>query len=182
MLLVGVTPAELLHAELRGPIALILGSASWALATVYGKRVGLKVPVTLASAVQMLAGGGLLLGLGVASREQLPSNIGVDAIAAFAYLVVFGSILTFTAYTYLMRHASPTVVGTAAYINPVVAVLLGWLILAEPITVRTLLAMAIILASVRLIQIGTRPAAKEQAADSGAGRLVEQRSVVDASA
>ena len=89
------------------------------------------------------------------------------------YLVVFGSILTFTAYTYLMRNASPTVVGTAAYINPVVAVLLGWAFLSEPITARTLLAMGIILSSVLLIQLGTRPAAKEQAADKGAGRLVE---------
>ncbi|MET0348260.1 MAG: EamA family transporter, partial [Rhizobacter sp.] len=81
--------------------------------------------------------------------------------------------LTFTAYTYLMRNTSPTVVGTAAYINPVVAVLLGWLLLAEPFTARTLVAMAIILSSVLLIQLGTRPTAKEQAADTGAGRLVE---------
>ncbi len=173
MLLVGVTPAELLHAELRGPIALILGSASWALGTVLAKRLRLKVPVTLASATQMFAGGALLLVAGLASREQVPASIAPEAISAFAYLVVFGSILTFTAYTYLVRHASPTVVGTAAYINPVVAVVLGWLILSEPITARTLLAMGIILSSVLLIQLGTRPTTTEQAADSGAGRLVE---------
>ena len=175
MLLVGVTPDELLHAELRGPIALILGSASWALGTVLAKRLGLKVPVTLASATQMFAGGGLMLLVGIASREQVPASIAPGAIAAFAYLVVFGSILTFTAYTYLMRNASPTVVGTAAYINPVVAVLLGWAFLSEPITARTLLAMGIILSSVLLIQLGTRPAAKEQAADNSAGRLVENK-------
>lgn len=173
MLLVGVTPDELLHAELRGPVALILGSASWALGTVLAKRLGLKVPVTLSSATQMFAGGGLMLAVGLAAREQVPVNIAPEAIAAFAYLVVFGSIVTFTAYTYLMRNTSPTIVGTASYINPVVAVLLGWLILDEPITARTLLAMAVILSSVLLIQLGTRPAAKEKAADTSAGRLVQ---------
>jgi drug/metabolite transporter (DMT)-like permease len=65
------------------------------------------------------------------------------------------------------------VVGTAAYINPMVAVLLGSLILDEPFTPRTLLAMGIILTSVLLIQLGTRPARKDQAADTAAGRLVE---------
>ncbi len=173
MLLVGVTPAELVQADLRGPIALILGSASWALGTVLAKRLRLQVPVTLSSATQMFAGGALMLGAGVLSREPVPASIPLGAITAFAYLVVFGSILTFTAYTYLMRNASPTVVGTAAYINPVVAVLLGWAFLSEPITARTLLAMGIILSSVLLIQLGTRPAAKEQAADKSAGRLVE---------
>ncbi len=175
MLLVGVTPAELLHADLRGPVALVFGSASWAFGTVYGKRLGLKLPVNISSAIQMLAGGVLMLGVGTAAGERLPVSVAPEAIAAFAYLVAFGSILTFTAYTYLMRHASPTVVGTAAYINPVVAVLLGWAILSEPITARTLLAMGIILFSVLLIQLGTRPASTEQAAGNSAGRLVENK-------
>lgn len=175
MLLVGVTPAELLNADLRGPIALVFGSASWALGTVYGKRLGLKVPVNMSSAIQMLAGGAFMFGLGAAAGEQFPVHIAPEAIAAFVYLVAFGSILTFTAYTYLMRHASPTVLGTAAYINPIVAVLLGWAILSEPITARTLLAMGIILFSVLLIQLGTRTTAKEQAAGNNAGRLVENK-------
>jgi drug/metabolite transporter (DMT)-like permease len=175
MLLVGVTPAELIHADLRGPIALTLGSASWALATVYAKRLGLKVPLTLSSAIQMLAGGALMLTASLASGERVPAVIAGEAVAAFGYLVVFGSILTFTAYNYLLRHASPTVVGTAAYVNPVVAVLLGWLILSEPITARTLVAMTMLLAAVVLIQLGARPAAKAQAADNSAGRLAENK-------
>jgi drug/metabolite transporter (DMT)-like permease len=174
MMLVGVTPDELVHADLAGPLALIFGSASWALGTVYGKRLGLKVPVNLSSATQMFAGGALMLGAGLTAGEAVPAQVAPEAIWAFLYLVAFGSILTFTAYTYLMRNASPTVVGTAAYINPIVAVLLGWLILDEPITARTLLAMAIILSSVLLIQLGTRPPAKEQAADTSAGRLVQK--------
>ncbi len=173
MLLVGVSPDELLNADLAGPLALIFGSASWALGTVYGKRLGLKVPVNISSAMQMVSGGALMLGTGFAAGEVMPRTLPSEAIWAFVYLVTFGSIITFTAYTYLMRHASPTVVGTAAYINPIVAVLLGWLILNEPITGRTLVAMAVILGSVLLIQLGTRPGRKEQAADTSAGRLVQ---------
>jgi len=71
---------------------------------------------------------------------------------AMAYLVVVGSILGYSAYTYALRHASPTIVGTYAYVNPVIAVLLGWLILAEPVSARTFLAMALILGAVVWIQ------------------------------
>ena len=66
--------------------------------------------------------------------------------------MVFGSILGYSAYTYALRHASPTIVGTYAYVNPVIAVLLGWLILREPVTARTFLAMALILGAVVWIQ------------------------------
>ena len=138
MLLVGVTPDELLHADLAGPIALILGSASWALGTVCGKRLGLKVPVNLCVGHADVRRRRPHARRGTREpAKQFPAQIAPGAIWAFVYLVAFGSILTFTAYTYLMRNASPTVVGTAAYINPIVAVLLGWLFLDEPITART---------------------------------------------
>jgi len=65
---------------------------------------------------------------------------------------VFGSILGYSAYTYALRHASPTIVGTYAYVNPVIAVLLGWLILREPVTARTFVAMALIVGAVVWIQ------------------------------
>src|SRR5205809_433973 len=71
---------------------------------------------------------------------------------AVVYLIVFGSILGYSAYTYALRHASPTIVGTYAYVNPVIAVLLGWLILREPVTARTFVAMALIVGAVVWIQ------------------------------
>lgn len=172
MMLVGVTPDELLHAEWAGPLALIVGSASWSMGTVLGKRFGLKVPINISSATQMFAGGALMFGFGLATGERAPATYAPEALAAFAYLVIFGSVITFTAYTYLVRHATPTVVGTAAYINPIVAVILGGVLLDEPVTARTLVAMAVILFSVMLIQLGTRPE-KQQAADTNAGRLLE---------
>lgn len=140
--------------------------------TVLGKRFGLKVPINISSATQMFAGGALMFGFGLATGERAPATYAPEALAAFAYLVIFGSVITFTAYTYLVRHATPTVVGTAAYINPIVAVILGGVLLDEPVTARTLVAMAVILFSVMLIQLGTRPE-KQQAADTNAGRLLE---------
>jgi drug/metabolite transporter (DMT)-like permease len=151
-LLVGASPEEILHADLRGPIALTCASASWSLGSVYSKRHRTETSPYVGAAMQMIAGGatvavvGLLLGEG--SRWHLtPRGAG-----AIAYLVVVGSILGYSAYTYALRHASPTVVGTYAYVNPVIAVLLGWLILSEPVTARTFLAMALIVGAVAWIQ------------------------------
>jgi drug/metabolite transporter (DMT)-like permease len=154
ILLVGVSPRELLAADWRGPIALTLASASWALGTVFAKRRPLGLPVVLGAALQMLAGGALLTTLGLAQGESLPAQVPGEAVAAYWYLVVFGSIIAFTAFSYALKHASATVVGTYAYVNPVVAVLLGWAILDEPITGRTMVAMALMLGSVALIQFG----------------------------
>ena len=163
-LLAGVTPGQLMSTDLAGPIALTLASASWAFGTVYSKRNPTETSPYAASAVQMIAGGAVitLLGLvlGEAGRWQWsPSGIG-----SLAYLVVFGSIVGFTAYAYALRHASATVVGTYAYVNPVVAVLLGWLVLREAITARTIGAMVLILGAVLMIQLGQGAHKKRDAA------------------
>ncbi len=156
LLLVGVTPAELLAADWRGPIALTLASASWALGSVYAKRKPVKLPLLLSAAVQMMAGGILLMLLGLVTGETVPASIPREAVYAYWYLVIFGSIIAFTAFNYALQHASPTVVGTYAYVNPVVAVVLGWLFLDEAISGRTLIAMALMLGSVALIQFGSQ--------------------------
>lgn len=156
LLLVGVTPAELLAADWRGPIALTLASASWALGSVYAKRKPVKLPLLLSTAVQMVAGGILLVLLGLVTGEQVPAAVPSEAVYAYWYLVIFGSIIAFTAFNYALQHASPTVVGTYAYVNPVVAVILGWLFLHEAVTGRTLVAMALMLGSVALIQFGAQ--------------------------
>jgi drug/metabolite transporter (DMT)-like permease len=156
MLLVGATPAELLAADWRGPIALTLASASWALGSVYAKRRPVHLPLAMSTALQMLAGGALLTVVGLATKETVPATIPGEAVAAYWYLIIFGSIIAFTAFGYALKHASATVVGTYAYVNPVVAVLLGWAILHESITGRTLVAMAMMLGSVALVQFGER--------------------------
>lgn len=161
-LLAGVTPGQLLSVDLKGPIALTLASASWALGTVYSKRKHTDTSPFAASAVQMLAGGAVITVLGLITGEAGAWRFSSSGVGALAYLIVFGSIVGYTAYGYALRHASATVVGTYAYVNPVVAVILGWMILDEAITVRTFLAMGLILGAVLMIQLapGIRQGAK----------------------
>src|SRR2546428_833784 len=151
-LLVGAAPAQILHADLRGPIALTLASASWSLGSVYAKRHPTEASPYVGAALQMIVGGGAVALVGFALGEWSAWHLTPRGLGAIAYLVVFGSILGYSAYTYALRHASPTIVGTYAYVNPVIAVLLGWLILREPVTARTFVAMAMILGAVVWIQ------------------------------
>ena len=151
-LLVGASPAEILRADLRGPIALTAASSAWSLGSVYGKRHKTETSPYVGAALQMIAGGGAVVVLGSLLGEWPRWHMSARGAGAISYLVVFGSILGYSAYTYALRHTSPTIVGTYAYVNPVIAVLLGWLILAEPVTARTFLAMALILGAVVWIQ------------------------------
>lgn len=155
-LLAGITPHEIVTADLRGPVALTLGSASWAMGSVYWKRHPTEVSPYAAAAVQMVIAGGVLVGLGLALGEAPAWHLDGAGLGAMAYLILFGSIVGYTAYGYALEHASATVVGTYAYVNPVVAVALGWLVLHEPITARMLAAMGLILGAVLWIQLVSR--------------------------
>jgi len=155
-LLAGISPNDLVGADLKGPIALTLASASWALGSVYSKRRPTESSPYAASAVQMLVGGAAITLLGLLGGEAADWHTNSRGLGALAYLVVFGSIVGFTAYAYALRHASATVVGTYAYVNPVVAVLLGWLVLGEAVTSRTIAAMVLILGAVLMIQLAPK--------------------------
>jgi drug/metabolite transporter (DMT)-like permease len=159
LLLVGANPREILSADLRGPAALTLASASWAFGSVWFKRHpdGVTSPYVAAS-MQMLVGGAAVTLLGLVVGEAARWHATPTGIGALAYLVVFGSIVGYTAYFYALRHAPPTIVGTYAYVNPVIAVLLGWLILDEALSPRTFVAMALILSAVGWIQVSHRAA------------------------
>lgn len=152
VLLVGATPAEILAADLRGPLALTFASASWSLGSVYAKRHPTESSPYMSAAVQMIVGGTAVALVGTGLGEWQAWHLSPRGIGAIAYLVVFGSILGYSAYSYALRHASATIVGTYAYVNPVIAVLLGWLVLREPVTSRTFIAMGMILAAVVWIQ------------------------------
>jgi drug/metabolite transporter (DMT)-like permease len=101
----------------------------------------------------MIAGGATTALVGTVLGEWSRWHLTLRGAEAVAYLVVFGSIFGYTAYTYALRHASATIVGTYAYVNPVIAVVLGWLLLHEPITPRTVLAMVLIFGAVTWIQL-----------------------------
>jgi drug/metabolite transporter (DMT)-like permease len=152
MLLVGATPRELLSADLRGPVALTLASASWAFGSVYYKRRPSATSPYVAAAIQMGAGGALTALFGVLLGEAGSFHMTATGAWSMAYLALFGSIVGFTAYVYALKYAPATIVGTYAYVNPVIAVLLGWWILHEAVTGRTFVAMGLILGAVVWIQ------------------------------
>jgi drug/metabolite transporter (DMT)-like permease len=112
-------------------------------------------PFTVA-AMQMATGGAALVLLGLVKGELPAFRLDATGAAALAYLIVAGSIVGFGAYVYALRHMSATALGTYAYVNPVVAVALGWLLGHEALTPRMLLAMALMLGAAALIQFGDR--------------------------
>ncbi len=156
LLLVGATPAEILAADKRGPIALTIASASWSLGTVYAKRHPTQASPYMGAAFQMIVGGTAVALVGTALGEWASWHLSSRGIGAIAYLVIVGSILGYSAYSYALRHASATIVGTYAYVNPVIAVLLGWLLLHEPVGPRTFIAMGMILVAVVWIQFSLK--------------------------
>ncbi len=146
-----------------GAGALILAAFSWSISTVLTKRLPLPASKPMSSAAQMLTGGVMLVlasGLAGNFRGFRPSAITWGAWVALAYLIVFGSIIGFTAYVWLLHHESPTKVGTYAYVNPVVAVLVGYFLGGEALGPRTVLGTLCVLVSVVLI---TRPGARKAA-------------------
>ena len=155
-LLVGASPGEILRADLRGPIALTCASASWSIGSVYGKRHKTETSPYVGAAIQMIAGGAATALVGTLLGEWSRWHLTGRGVGALAYLVVFGSIVGYSAYTYALRNASATIVGTYAYVNPVIAVLLGWLLLREPVSARTFLAMGLIIGAVVWIQFAHR--------------------------
>jgi drug/metabolite transporter (DMT)-like permease len=152
ILLVGASPAAILHADLRGPIALTGATASWAFGSIFYKRKHPSASPYVAASVQMLAGGLAVSLLGLALGEGRRVHVTGTGVEALLYLVVFGSLVGYSAYAYALKSAPATVVGTYAYVNPVIAVMLGWLLLGEPVTARTFVAMALILGAVVWIQ------------------------------
>jgi drug/metabolite transporter (DMT)-like permease len=135
------------------PAALVVvaGTLGWAGASILARNAPVS-PNGLGAAMQMLCGGAVLALAGAARGElgdvRMPS---LGAVAAVAYLVVFGSLVAFTAYTWLLRNAPTSLVGTYAFVNPVVAVLLGTVFLGEPLALRTVVAGSVIVAGVALI-------------------------------
>jgi drug/metabolite transporter (DMT)-like permease len=133
----------------------VLGaSVAWAVGSIYSLRASLPRSPLLSSGMQMLAGGSLLLLVGVLSGEPARldfNSVSTRSLLAFLYLTVFGSVVAFTAYSWLLRNASPARVSTYAYVNPAVAVLLGWALAGEAMTAGSLVAAGIIVASVALI-------------------------------
>jgi len=142
--------------------AVILGAAlAWAGGSAYARVAPLPKAPFLSAAMQMLCAAAFLAAAGAAMGEMgdvHPAAISAGSVAAFGFLVVFGSIVAFTAYGWLLRSGAPSVlVSTYAYVNPAVAVLLGWLFAGETVGGRELAAGAVILASVGMLVLAREP-------------------------
>jgi drug/metabolite transporter (DMT)-like permease len=140
--------------DTAGAVALVAGAISWSVASALTRRLTLPASKSMSSAAQMLAGG-ILLTLSAAAMGEFrgfhPQAVSRNAWLALAYLIVAGSIVAFTAYVWLIHHESPTKVGTYAYVNPVVAVALGYFFGGEVVGARTLLGTLLVLVSVVVI-------------------------------
>jgi drug/metabolite transporter (DMT)-like permease len=138
----------------RGVIALIVACWGWSIGTIVTRRLTLTASKAMSSAMQMLSGGTQLLILAVLTGEFSqfhPRSISLAAWFSLFYLITAGSILAFTAYVWLLHYESPTKVGTYAYVNPIVAVILGAALGGEAVGRRTVLAALLILAGVAAI-------------------------------
>ncbi len=141
-----------------GAAAVLVSSLGWAVGSLHARSSPLPRAPLLTAAMQMLVGGALLGIAGIAAGEVRQVRLeafSAPSLGAFAYLVVGGSLLAYPLYQWLLRNAPTRVVTTHAYVNPAVAVLLGWAVLAEPLTRSTLVAAAAIVVSVLLI-VGSR--------------------------
>lgn len=146
-----------------GTVLIIVSTLGWAIGSLYGTRAPAAKSVFQASGMQMLAGGTVLLLIGTFAGEWGQVNVSAmsfNSIFALIYLIVFGAIVAYTAFSWLLKNASPTAVTTYAYVNPAVAVLLGWAIAGESLTSQMLVGAAIIVGSVALITSQKKAAKK----------------------
>ncbi len=155
VLLVG--PGDLAGSGGLNPLwagVLILASLSWAIGSVYSRKASLPRTPLLGSGMEMLTGGALLLVASLVSLEWVgfqPSNLSVLSLVSFIYLVVFGSLIGFSSYVWLLTKTTTARVSTYAYVNPVVAVFFGYFLAGEQLTLRTLLASTVIVIAVVVI-------------------------------
>lgn len=157
LLLVG--PGKIMGGEgvdPRSAVVLLLGTLAWAAGSIYSRSLQLPRSPRLSTGMQMLAGGSLLIVVGMLTGEG--ARVDLDSISlksglALGYLILFGAVIGFTAYSWLLTVSTAARVSTYAYVNPVVALLLGWALANEPLTPRTILAAGVILGGVALMTL-----------------------------
>jgi drug/metabolite transporter (DMT)-like permease len=137
-----------------GMLLLLLAPFTWSIGSFYSKRVDLPGNSLVSTGAQMLVGGIGLLIVGLLAGEAnlvKPENFSIESLAALAYLIIFGSVLAYTCYTWLLQHASVSRVATYAFVNPVVAVILGTMLLNEDINVTMIIGAAMIVVAVAVV-------------------------------
>lgn len=142
--------------QILGAGLVMLAALSWAAGSIYGLRATTPKSSLLTSGMQMLAGGFVLMIVGSVKGEWTNFNladVSTNSWLGLTYLIIFGSIVGFTAYSWLLKNSAPSLVATYAYVNPVVAVFLGWLIAGESLSLQMLVGAAVVVGSVALITL-----------------------------
>jgi drug/metabolite transporter (DMT)-like permease len=149
-------------AEFSGALAILTGTLSWSCGAVYSRVASLPKSPLLTAGLELITGGSFLMMLAAATgefRTIADHEITEGALFGLGYLIIFGSVVTFRAYVWLLSVMSATKVSTHTFVNPFVAVVLGWLIAGEPVTTLVLVSMSLITVSVYLVlKDQTRPA------------------------
>lgn len=172
-----IGPASLAGAsevKLGGAALVIAATISWAAGSLYAANTRTHLSPILFAGMQMLAGGALLSIAGLLHGELSSfafAAVSLRSVIALVYLILFGSLIAFTSYSWLLKVTPPSLAATYAYVNPVVAVLLGWALAGESLSLRTMIAAAVIILAVVLItshqpRIKTARAANEEASDA----------------
>jgi drug/metabolite transporter (DMT)-like permease len=157
MLLRG-TGAEAARGTTLGSVMILVSAFSWSVGIIYSRSSHLSGRPLLLSALSLLSGAVMLLFTATVvgeAKEFVFSQITVKSWLALGYLILFGSVIAFTAYNWLLEHYSPTLVATHTYVNPVVAVLLGWAYGGEALTMKVAMAAALVVVAVVLVDRGT---------------------------
>jgi drug/metabolite transporter (DMT)-like permease len=142
------------HGPAIGMSILLVSSFLWSAGSLYSRAAKHAASPFLTAAQQMICGGLLLLLAGALTGEMRrfhPGSVSILSVASFAYLVIIGAVVGYTAYIWLLRHCDPAKVATYAYVNPIVAVLLGAAFAGEILSMRTLIAAALIIGSVAMV-------------------------------
>ena len=171
--LVSARPAAGTALDLGGISVLVAASMAWAIGSLYTKYSPEPESPLMTAAQQMILGGVVLLLIGLTFREPAGfewSRVSLRSLAAFGYLTLIGSLVGFSAYAFLLKATTPARVATYAYVNPVIALLLGWLFGGESLTPRMVLAAAIIVLGVVIIT-SRNSSAKEPEVIAAAGPL-----------
>ena len=154
---VGLLVGPSAHIDLLGAVVILVASFAWAAGSVYARVAPLPRKPVLSAAMQMLCAGFLLavagLALGEGSRVH-PGAVSSASLAAVAFLIVFGSLVAFTAYAWLLNNAPTNLLSTYAYVNPAVAVFLGWALIGEHVGSKEIAAGIVILSSIALLVFG----------------------------
>jgi drug/metabolite transporter (DMT)-like permease len=148
--------------DVWGVVFSIMAMIGWSLGSIFARSLTLPKSPFMTTAIQMLLGSVMLTGVGTVMGEWAKvdaARVTTSALVALLFLIVFGSIVAYSAYMWLLRNAAPTLVSTYTYVNPVVAIILGWALAGEPVTWRLMVALVFILGAIYCIARFRTPAA-----------------------